>query len=129
MHPPRYRARSWIDKFRDAFRGIWLALVYERSFHVHLVFVPLVIVASIIVRVTLVEGCVLGLCVALVLVSEMLNTAIEWLARAVDASYNVRIGAALDIGSGAVLVASLISAGLGGAILLYRLGVLLAWWA
>lgn len=128
MHPPRLKTRSWFEKFRDAFRGIWLALVFERSFHVHLVFVPLVIVASVLLRVTLVEGCVLGLCVALVLVAEMLNTAIEWLARAVDAKENVRIGFALDIGSGAVLLAALFASGLGGTIFLYRLGVLLAWW-
>ena len=50
-------------------------------------------------RVSLIEGCVLALCVAAVLAAELFNTAIERLAREVDREHNVNIGAALDIAS------------------------------
>src|SRR5690349_4867433 len=95
-------ARSWRDKFRDAFRGIGLAVVRERSFWVHVPMAVAVAVLGAWLRVSLVEGCVLGLCVTLVLALEAMNTAIECLSREVTKSQQANVAAALDIASGAV---------------------------
>ena len=65
------------------------------------------------------------LCIALVLSLELLNSAIESLANAVDPSHNHDIGKALDIASGAVLTASLDAAVVGTIIFLPRLVALL----
>ena len=120
--------RSWPDKFRDAFRGLWLAIRSERSFAVHLPMALLVAIFAMILRVSLAEACLLGLCVTLVLTAEIFNTALERLARAIDRQQNADIAAALDMASGAVLTASLGAAAIGSAIFLSRLGPLLGWW-
>ena len=122
-------SRSWRAKFRDAFRGLWLAIRSERSFAVHLPMAAAVATLAIVLRVSLVEACLLGLCVTLVLAAEAFNTAVERLARAVDREPNEQLAAALDIASGAVLLAALGAAGVGGAVFVIRLGLLLDWWS
>jgi diacylglycerol kinase len=130
LAPPQARPdrRTWPAKFRDAFRGLWLAISSERSFAVHLPMAIAVIVAAFAVRVSLTEGCILALCITLVLAAELFNTALEQLAREVDRGRNAGIAAALDIASGAVLTTAMGSAIVGGAILTYRLGILAGWW-
>ena len=113
--------RSWPERFRDAFRGLFFALATERSFRVHLPAAVTVGLAAAVLRVSLVEGCLLGLCVTLVLAFELANTAIEQLAREVTSKRSPIVRNALDISSAAVLMASLGSATIGLAIFLPRL--------
>lgn len=117
--------RSWRAKFRDAFRGTWLAASRERSFAVHLPVAVLVVLAGAVLRVTLVEWCLLILAIAMVLAAETFNTALEHLSRAVSRDKNEDIGRALDMASGAVLITAIGAAAVGAAILGYRLGVYL----
>jgi diacylglycerol kinase len=121
-------ARTWRHKFRDAFVGLWLAVRSERSFAVHLPMAVAVSILAGIVRVSLVEAGLLGLCVTFVLAAEMFNTALERLARAIDRKENADIAAALDMASGAVLTASFGAAFVGGAIFVNRLGPALGLW-
>ncbi|HEX5104747.1 MAG TPA: diacylglycerol kinase [Pirellulaceae bacterium] len=125
---PNSRPRNWSAKFRDAFRGLWLAVRSERSFSVHLPMAAAVIVLAAVMRVSLVQWCLLGVCITLVLAAETFNTALERLAREIDGESNPEIAAALDMASGAVLVTAIGAAGIGAAIFLYRLGVLAGWW-
>jgi diacylglycerol kinase len=121
--------RSWNAKFRDALGGIWRACTREKSFAVHLPVAVLVVAAASALRVTLIEGCLLALAIALVLAAEVFNTALEHLARAIDSQENANIRLALDMASGAVLLSACGAAAVGSAVLGYRLGVWLAWWA
>jgi diacylglycerol kinase len=113
-------ARSWPDKFRSAFRGLMLAISRERSFTVHLPMAVLVAITAAILRVSLPEAYVLGLCVTIVVAAEIFNTAIEFLSREITRDERPGIADALDIASGAVLVASLGSAAIGAAIFVNR---------
>jgi diacylglycerol kinase len=122
-------ARSWRDKFRSAFAGLCLAIRTERSFAVHLPMAAAVTVCAALLRVSPVETCILILCVSLVLSAEILNTAIEYLARETSREQRPGIAAALDMSSAAVLVASLGAAAVGTIIFLPKLGRLLGWWA
>jgi len=83
---------------------------------------------AVVLRVSLAEACLLGLCVTIVLAAETFNTALERLARAAGPEKNEHVRDALDMASGAVLVAAIGAAGVGGAIFVYRLGVFMAWW-
>ena len=120
--------RPWPDKFRTAWRGLWLAIASERSFAVHLPATAFVVASGAALRVSLVEGCILGLCISLVVSAEIFNTSLEFLAREVTREQRPGIAAALDMASGAVLLASLAAACVGGAIFVNRLGVLIGWW-
>jgi diacylglycerol kinase len=119
-------ARSWPAKFQSAFRGIWLAISRERSFAVHVPVAVAVLIAGVLLRVNLLEGCVLGLCVVIVLSAEVFNTSIEFLSREIARDQRPGIAAALDMASGAVLLAALGAAGVGAAIFLHRLSLMLA---
>ncbi len=116
-------ARRWRDKFRDAFRGIGRAFVSERSFWVHVPMAVAVAVAAVALQTSLVEACILALCVTLVLALEAFNTALEFLAREVAQQQRPNVAAALDIASGAVLIGAVGAAAVGSLIFLYRLAV------
>ncbi|MCH8922183.1 MAG: diacylglycerol kinase [Planctomycetes bacterium] len=120
--------RGWIKKFADAFRGVALGVRGQSSFHVHFFMTAVVITVAAIVRVTLIQWCLLALCITLVLTAEMFNSALEYLARAVDREHNPDLGAALDIASAAVLVASFGAVVIGVMILGMRIGAVLEWW-
>src|SRR5262245_14675685 len=121
-------ARSWARKFRSAFRGVWLAVRSERSFAVHLPMAAAVAICAAVARVSLLEACLVVLCVALVLAAETFNTSLEFLAREISRDERPGIAAALDMASGAVLLASLGAAAVGGAIFVGHVGLFLGWW-
>lgn len=121
--------RSLAAKFGSALRGVGLAIRRERNYRVHLAAASAVVVAACVVRATPFEWSILGLCVALVLVAETLNTAIEHLAKAVADRPNEYVGRALDVAAGAVLLAAVAAGIVGGLVLTYRLGAYLGWWS
>jgi diacylglycerol kinase len=122
------RRNAWRDKFRWAARGLVQSIRSERNFRVHLAAAVAVVVAAAALRASLLEWCMLALCITVVLAAETFNTALERLARAITQDHSEQIRDALDASGGAVLVASIGAAVVGGAILLYRLSVLFDWW-
>ncbi|MBX7164849.1 MAG: diacylglycerol kinase family protein [Pirellulales bacterium] len=96
----------WRRKFGHAFRGVKTAFRGQSSFFVHYFFAAAVVAAAVVLQVSLVEASVLLLCIAGVLVAEMFNTALEHLAKAVTEEYHPAVKAALDVGSGGVLMAA-----------------------
>lgn len=125
-HSPRPKS-SWVTKFRCTFRGVKIAVRGESSFFVHLFFALAVTVAAAVFQVSLIEWCLLTGCIGGVLAIELLNTAVERLARAVDESFNKDLRDALDISGAAVLVASLAAALIGALILGSHLAQALGW--
>ncbi len=121
-------SRSWRAKFADAFRGVKLGIRGQSSFFVHFFIAAAVAAAGVSMNCSLVEWCLLAMCIAAVLVAEMFNSAIEALAKAVTGEFDEQIGTALDIGSGAVLLTAIGASIVGGIIFGNRLGQLLAWW-
>jgi diacylglycerol kinase len=105
--------RPWLHKFSDAFRGLRRAVRSQTSFAVHLTVAAAVVVAAAVLRVSLVEWCLLIGAIGFVITAEVFNTAIESLARAHDVGRHPRIRDALDMASAAVLVASITAAGIG----------------
>jgi diacylglycerol kinase len=98
--------RAWRDKFRDAFRGVAVGLRGQNSFLIHVLASAAVVAAGFFFRVTLLEWGVLVLCIVSVFVAELLNTSLEWLAKAIREEHDPRIGSALDVASAAVLLAA-----------------------
>jgi diacylglycerol kinase len=99
----------WINKFRVALRGIVVGSWGQASFAVHLPLAVIVLAAALWLQFDLVRICILLLCIGLVLTAELLNSAIEHLAKAVDSNENEHLRNALDIAAGAVLLASLLA--------------------
>ncbi len=100
------RPRSWFRKFYDAGRGCLWGMHGQSSFAVHFIIAVLVIALAAWLRVERWEWIALLLCIAAVLCAELFNSAIEDLARAITREHDENIGRALDIASGAVLIAA-----------------------
>jgi diacylglycerol kinase (ATP) len=97
--------------------GVW----GQNSFLVHGFFTVAAIISGLIFQISLWEWLIVGLCVVIVWMAEMFNSALERLARAVNQKYDPNIRDALDIGSGAVLTAAIGAATVGGCLFLYHL--------
>lgn len=106
--------RGWIRKFQLAFSGLLWAIRTEGSFSVHLPAAALVISIAFLLSFDPGRWAVLVLTIGAVLTAELLNTALETLARAIDDNHNERIRLALDAASGAVLMVSMTAIVVGG---------------
>ena len=124
---PRKFRRGWPQRFANAFRGLGFAMIDQPSFYVHWAMTAAVVIVAAVLGATRIEWCLLLLCIAVVMTAEAFNSALEWLARAVDQQPNPRVGAALDAASGAVLLSATGAALVGCLVLGYRLAVVLGW--
>ena len=106
--------RGWVKKFADAFRGIAWGMHGQSSFAIHLTATAGVVAAGFYVGVSPSQWCLLATSITVVLTAELFNSAIELLAKAVEPGHNEQLGRALDIASGAVLVAAIGSMVVGG---------------
>jgi diacylglycerol kinase len=123
-----FTPRPWSQKFRDAFRGIQLGIRRQSSFLVHFAFTAAVLVCAALFHVSLLEWCLLILCITVVLVAEMVNSALESMGKAITDQHQYHLGNALDIGSAAVLLAAAGAALVGSIVFLNRLGLTMGWW-
>jgi diacylglycerol kinase len=128
LDPEPISERPWPRKFRDAFRGMKAGVRGQSSFFVHFFMSAAVIAAAIVLRVDLYEWCILLTCITIVLTAEMFDSALESMAKAITGETDPHLGNSLDIGSGAVLVASIGATIIGSIIFINRLGMMLQWW-
>lgn len=119
--------RSWPDKFRDAFRGVKEGVRGQSSFFVHFFAAAIVLAAGVVLGINQVEWCLLVLSITGVLTTEMLNSALESMAKAITGECDPHLGNSLDIGSAAVLLASIGAATVGVVIFGRRVAELLGW--
>jgi diacylglycerol kinase len=120
--------RPWFVKFRDAFRGVVEGVRGQNSFAVHFIIAAAAIVAGFVLKISLTEWCFLAICIAGVLTAEMFNSSLEFMAKAITSKSDPHLRNSLDIGSAAVLTASVGAGVVGAIIFINRLGITLAWW-
>jgi diacylglycerol kinase len=118
--------RTWLNKFQDAFAGVYLGIVGQSSFLVHGLAFSVVIVLGFVLQIEAWQWAAVLLTSGLVISLELVNSAIENLARATTVQYNAHIDRALKIASAAVLVAAMISIGIGLLVFLHPLWKLLS---
>ena len=129
MNEETNQKRSWAEKFRDAFRGMKDGVRGQGSFGVHFFMAVAVIATAAVLRIDdPAEWCLLLLCIVVVLTAEMFNSALESMAKAITDRHDPHLGAALNISSAAVLIASIGAAVVGAIIFGKRLGMPIGWW-
>ena len=126
----KYKAKGIFGAFRNASRGIRLALKSEGNIRIHFVVAILVLFVAYYLNFTAVKFCILLLTIAMVIVAEMVNSGLEYGLDAVfHNKYSKLVGMAKDIAAGAVMFATFISTIIGailfGESLLSRYGHLL----
>jgi diacylglycerol kinase len=115
---------GWAAKFGDAFRGLKSGTRGQNSFHVHFVVTVVVIAAAAMLHCSLIEWCILIMCIGGVLTAELFNSSIETLFHGLSQEARDRVFPSLDIAAGAVLVAAISAALVGLLIFGYRLSIL-----
>ena len=103
-------SRRWAHRFGYALRGVRVAITRESNFWVYALVSAAVAAAGAWVGISTERWCLLVLCMGFVVVAELFNSAIEHLARAITREVHPEIRDALDVASGAVLLAAIGSA-------------------
>ncbi len=110
-----------LDSFRFALKGIALLFRSQINARIHLAATLLVAGAGLFFRLSGLEWCVIALCIAMVLVAEAFNTALEQLTDLVSPGHHPLAGKAKDLAAGAVLLAALGAAAAGAIIFLPKI--------
>lgn len=106
----KFKAQGFNKTFKNARKGFRLVFRSEMNIRIHLVIAFFVILFAYILKFSAIEYCIALFAIAIVIVSEMLNTAIEFALDSVyHNKYSKMVGMAKDISAGAVMFASLIS--------------------
>lgn len=108
------RAASRAASFAHAFAGLLFLIRNEPNMRIHLIAAASAMIAGTAMRIDASEWRWLVLAIALVMLTEALNTAVEQACNAITRDYNPAIKAAKDVAAGAVLIGA-IAAGLIGA--------------
>ena len=118
-----YSNRSWVQKFRVSFRGLWLGVTGTQSpksinsFIVHVPMALVVLMLGVWIGLDSISMALLLLCIGTVLTAELFNSSLESLAKAITDQTDQHVDNALDIASGAVLLMSLTASIVGALIL------------
>lgn len=108
---------DFIDSIRLACRGIADALLTEPHLRIHAVAATLVVALGMLLELPYVDFLLLLVAIALVLITELLNTAVELALDVASPTFHPVVRRAKDIAAGAVLVAAITSAVIGGVVL------------
>ena len=106
----RFKSQGFSNTFKNARKGFRLVVKSEINIRIHLILATLVLILGYLLDFSIIEFCLILFAIAIVIVSEMLNTAIEF---TLDSIYHNRyskmVGMAKDISAGAVMFASFIA--------------------
>ncbi len=100
------KPKRWADKVNVAIEGIIYSVRTQRHMRYHLAAALAALLLSLLVNISRWEFILLSMAIILVLVTEMLNTAIEAVIDMISEVYHPRAKVAKDIAAGVVLVAS-----------------------
>jgi diacylglycerol kinase (ATP) len=103
------KSRSLLDSFNYAFDGVVYTLKTQRNMRLHFIATGLVLLASLIFKLTKLEILMLFITIAFVIVMEMVNTAIEVAVDLVTLEHHPLAAIAKNVAAGAVLVASTVA--------------------
>jgi len=104
---PREFFRSRIRSFKYAFEGWWYVLRTQQNAWIHALASVLVVLVSVWLQISRLEWALIILAIAIVWVSEFINTAIESVVDLVTENQHPLAKASKDVGAAAVLISAL----------------------
>ena len=113
------RPRKLIDSFNSAIEGFLYVVKSQRNMRIHFLLAVLTLILAIKLNFERIEIMVLCITAAMVLITEMINTAIEIVLNKISRTYSTWVRIVKDMSAGAVLVASL-NAAIVGYFLFFR---------
>jgi diacylglycerol kinase len=105
----RFSLAARLKSFSYAIQGIIFVIRYEHNARIHLFFSVLVILSGFLLKISRVEWVLVLLCIAMVIITEMINTIIEKLVDLVSPQKNDQAGIIKDISAAVVLFSACIA--------------------
>ncbi|MFA5839939.1 MAG: diacylglycerol kinase family protein [Candidatus Margulisiibacteriota bacterium] len=113
--------RKLIKSFEYAGAGARHAMQTQRNLWIHFIAGVLVLALAVYLRVSMIEFAILLLAILGVVVTEMVNTAIEELVNILSPEHRVEAGLAKNVAAGAVLLAAIGSVIVGAIVLIPKM--------
>jgi len=117
--------KKLIRSFGYAFKGVAYAAASQLNFKIHVVVTVIAVFLGFILHISVSEWQWIMLCIAIVLMAELFNTAIEMLTDLVSPEYNKQAGRVKDMGAGAVVLTAIFALATGLIIFLPKLLLLI----
>ena len=111
-----FSIKKRLQSFRFAIKGIKNLIINEHNARIHLTALLVVIGLGLFLKLELMEWVAITIVSGIVMLTELINTAIENLADIVEPKWNEKIGKIKDYSAGAVLVAAIVSVIVGSVI-------------
>jgi len=110
----RFKQQGLRNTFKNARKGLRLAIRAEKNIRIHFVIGLIVLIAAAILELSAERICILLLTIGMVITAEMLNSAIEFSLDAVfHNKFSRLVGMAKDISAGAVMFITAIAGTIG----------------
>ncbi|MCB0844787.1 MAG: diacylglycerol kinase family protein [Bacteroidetes bacterium] len=97
-----------IHSFGYAFKGIYTLFVTQPNAQIHLLAIVVISLMGWFLGLSATEWCLIIICMAMVLMAEGINTAIEFIVDLVSPDHHPLAGKAKDVGAAAVLLSVII---------------------
>lgn len=117
--------KSLLLSFKYAYAGLATAFRTERNLKIHGTITVCVLIAGIAFKLTALEWCIILLTIGLMMVTELLNTAIERTVDLVTKEFHPLAKQAKDISAGACFFSALISVIIGLVLFLPKIASLI----
>jgi diacylglycerol kinase (ATP) len=95
-----------LDSFNNAFEGVIYAFKTQRNIRLHFIATGVVLIISLLLQLTKLEILILFVTIAFVIITEMINTALEVTIDLITQEYHPMAAIVKNVAAGAVLVAS-----------------------
>lgn len=103
------KSRNLFESFNYAFEGIIYAFKTQRNMRLHFLATAAVLIASLVFKLSKLEILILFLTIALVVLAEMINTAIEVVVDLFTQAHHPLAAIAKDVAAGAVMIAAVVA--------------------
>ncbi len=124
MKDPVKWFRRRLLSFKYAFKGIFYVFSTQVNMKIHFIAAAAVVLMGIWLKISILEWLFVALAVFAVLVSEMINTAIEEIMDLLFPDFNEKVGRIKDIAAGVVLLFSIFAVIVGLVIFLPKISEL-----
>jgi diacylglycerol kinase (ATP) len=114
-----------VRSFGYAFKGVRYAYSTQLNFRIHAAATVLAVALGVALNISEVEWLWIAIAITLVIITEMINTALEILTDMVSPEYNPKAGHVKDISAGCVVIAAAFALIAGAVIFLPKLYLLL----
>ena len=113
MKNERFYLSKRVRSFGYAIKGLILLFREEHNFRIHISAAILVVIIGFILRINSIEWLAVIFAIGIVLITEILNTAIENMADLITLEKDERIRKIKDLGAAAALISAFIAAIIG----------------